>query len=67
MINGELGKQIIGKYLNFIYNTVATYHIEGLAMKLGLGRALARLDEPEGDEERVSRLGSSSSINSTSS
>lgn len=36
-------------------------------MKLGLGREFARLDEPEGDEARVSRLGSSSSINSTSS
>lgn len=67
VINSALRKQIISNYLNFICNGVATYHIEGLAMKLGLGRALAWLDEPEGDEERVSRLGSSSSISSTSS
>lgn len=44
-----------------------TYHKDGLAMRLGLGRALARLGEPEGDELRVSTLGSSSSISSTSS
>lgn len=44
-----------------------THHREGLAMRLGLGRVLARPDEPEGDEPRVSRLGSNSSINSTSS
>lgn len=43
------------------------YHREGLAMRPGLGRVLARLDEPEGDEPRVSRLGSNSSISSTSS
>lgn len=67
VINGELRKEIISKHLNFIYFTVATYHKEGLAMKLGLGKAFARPDEPEGDELRVSRLGSSSSINSTSS
>lgn len=44
-----------------------THHREGLAMRPGLGRVLARPDEPEGDEPRVSRLGSNSSINSTSS
>lgn len=44
-----------------------TYQREGLAMRLGLGRVFARLDEPEGDEPRVSRLGSNSSISSTSS
>lgn len=60
-------KQSISKYLNFICKAVPTHHIEGRAMKLGLDRALARLEEPEGDEERVSRLGSSSSISSTSS
>lgn len=36
-------------------------------MRLGLGREFALLDEPEGDEPRVSRLGSSNSISSTSS
>lgn len=36
-------------------------------MRLGLGRVFARLEEPEGDEPRVSRLGSNSSISSTSS
>lgn len=44
-----------------------TYHKDGLAMRLGLGRVLARLGEPEGDELRVSTLGSNSSISSTSS
>ncbi len=44
-----------------------SYHREGLAMRPGLGRVLARLDEPEGEEPRVSRLGSNSSISSTSS
>lgn len=44
-----------------------TYHKDGLATRLGLGRVLARLGEPEGDELRVSTLGSSSSISSTSS
>ena len=43
------------------------YHREGLAMRLGLGSVLARLGEPEGDELRVSRHGSNSSISSTSS
>lgn len=43
------------------------YQREGLEMKLGLGRALARVGDPEGDELRESRLGSSSSISSTSS
>lgn len=36
-------------------------------MRLGLGSVFARLDEPEGDEPKVSRLGSNSSISSTSS
>lgn len=36
-------------------------------MRLGLGRELARAGEPDGDELRESRLGSSSSISSTSS
>lgn len=36
-------------------------------MRLGLGRVLPRLKEPEGDWSRVRRLGSNSSISSTSS
>lgn len=36
-------------------------------MRLGLGRELALFDEPEGNEPRMSRLGSSNSISSTSS
>lgn len=43
------------------------YHSEGLAIRPGLGRAFALLDEPEQDEPTVSRLGSNSSISSTSS
>lgn len=43
------------------------YHREGLAMRLGLGKVFALRGEPEGEEPRVSRLGSKSSISSTSS
>lgn len=50
-----------------VFSFLTTYHRDGLAMRPGLGRALARPDEPEGDEPRVSRLGSNSSISSTSS
>lgn len=45
----------------------ALYHMEGLAMRLGLGRVLVRVGEPEGDEPSVSRAGSNSSMSSTSS
>lgn len=53
--------------LNFIHCTATTYQKEGLAMKLGLGSRFARLEGPEVEVLRVRRLGSNSSINSTSS
>lgn len=43
------------------------YPCEGEARRRGQGRELSLLGEPEGEAPRVSRLGSNSSISSTSS
>lgn len=45
----------------------ATYQSEGLAIRLGLGRQLPLLAEPGQADPAVSRLGSKSSMSSTSS